>query len=145
MGKAKQSAKAIRVRRGVASDPYLDLVREFPLRTIKSDAEHDRAIAVASRLMGTDLDEGSGDYLDTLLVLITKYEDEHHAVDESMTPQQALRALMKANELTQADIGRIIGSESAVSMFLAGSRGLSKAQIKKLSARFHLNSAVFLG
>jgi hypothetical protein len=39
---------------------------------------------------------------------------------------------------------RIIGSESAVSMFLKGARGLSKSQIKKLAARFKLDACAFM-
>jgi HTH-type transcriptional regulator / antitoxin HigA len=117
-------------------DTYMELVRRFPLKTIKNDAEHQRATETIAKLMGRDLDGGAGDYLDALLVLVNNYEDEHHGIDEAMTPQQAVRALMEANQLSQADIGRIIGSESAVSMFLKGDRDLSKAQIKKLAERF---------
>jgi antitoxin component HigA of HigAB toxin-antitoxin module len=61
-----------------------------------------------------------------------------------MTPQEALRALMETNELSQADIGRIIGSESAVSMFLKGDRELSKSQIKKLATRFKVDPMAFM-
>jgi len=39
-----------------------------------------------------------------------------------LTPRQARQAIMEANNLTQADIGPLIGSESAVSMFLGGQR-----------------------
>lgn len=127
-----------------ACDTYLDLVRRFPLKTIKNDDEHARAARMISELMGRDLDAGAGDYLDTLIVLVNKYEDEHHHIDENLTPQEALRALMEFNNLRQADIGRIIGSESAVSMFLKGRRDLSKAQIKKLASRFKLDASVFL-
>ena len=99
---------------------------------------------MVSELIGRDLDTGSGDYLDALLVLVNKYEEENHAIDEAMSPQQALWALMKFNDLAQADVGRIIGSESAVSMFLRGDRELSKSQIKKLAQRFKLDASVFM-
>lgn len=132
-------------RKTADSDSYLALVRRFPLKTIKNDAEHTQATRMVSELMGRDLDAGAGDYLDALLVLVNKYEDEHHAIDEDLTPQVALRALMDFNGLTQADIGRIIGSESAVSMFLRGQRDLSKAQIKKLASRFRVDAGLFLG
>jgi HTH-type transcriptional regulator/antitoxin HigA len=125
-------------------DTYLALVQRFPLKTIKNDREHKAATAMISKLIGRDLDSGSGDYLDTLLVLVNKYEDEHHTVKQDMTPRQAVLALMAANDLTQADIGRIIGSESAVSMFLKGDRTLSKSQIKKLSERFKVNATLFM-
>jgi antitoxin component HigA of HigAB toxin-antitoxin module len=125
-------------------DSYMELVGRFPLKTIKNDDEHEQATSVISDLMGRDLDSGAGDYLDTLIVLVSKYEDENHAIDEEMTPQEALRALMEANGLNQASIGRIIGSESAVSMFFKGERKLSKAQIRKLAERFKIDPMVFM-
>jgi len=135
--------KTARERRP-AEDTYMRLVRRFPLKTLKNDADHAAATDLISRLIGRDLDAGAGDYLDALIVLVNKYEDEHHAIDEDMTPQQALRSLMSFNDLTQADIGRIIGSESAVSMFLKGDRDLSKQQIKKLADRFKLDAGIFM-
>jgi HTH-type transcriptional regulator/antitoxin HigA len=127
-----------------ARDSYIGLVKRFPLKTIKDDDEHARATTMISELIGRKLDSGSGDYLDALIVLVNKYEDENHSIDEEMTPQEALRALMVANVLSQADIGRIIGSESAVSMFLKGTRDLSKSQIKKLADHFKLEATIFM-
>ena len=49
--------------------------KEFPLKTIKNDAEHACATAMVSELMGRKLDRGADDYLDTLIVLVNKYED----------------------------------------------------------------------
>jgi len=57
---------------------------------------------------------------------------------------EALRAIMDANNLTRADIGRIIGSESAVSMFLKKERELSKNHIKAMVARFRVDANLFL-
>lgn len=125
-------------------DTYTALIQEFPLKKIRDDDEHANAVAMVSRLMGRDLDPGSADYLDALLILVNQYEDQHHAIDEDMTPQQALRALMEANHLKQADIGRIIGTESGVSMFLKGTRELSKNQILKLAAHFKLDPRIFM-
>jgi mRNA interferase HigB len=125
-------------------DNYMELVRRFPLKTIKNDAEHERAAGIISELMGRDIDAGSGDYLDALIVLVSKYEDENHGINEEMTPQNALRALMEANKLNQAAIGQIIGSESAVSMFFKGDRKLSKAQIRRLAERFKIDPTVFM-
>ena len=125
-------------------DTYTELIQQFPLKTIKNDAQHAHAEVMVSKLIGRSLDNGASDYLDTLIVLTNKYEEEHHTISDSMTPQQALRALMEFNDLNQAGIGRIIGSESAVSMFLKGQRGLSKPQIKKLAERFKVDAALFL-
>ncbi len=51
---------------------------------------------------------------------------------------------MAANGMSQAEMGKIIGSESAVSMFLKGERELSKAHIKALVGRFRVDAGVFL-
>lgn len=136
--------RTIRKSKQQVRDTYMELVQRVPLKTIKNDREHEDATRIISELMGRDLDDGAGDYLDALIVLVNKYEDEHHPIAEDMTPQEALRALMEANSLTQAEIGRIIGTESAVSMFLNGHRQLSKAQIKRLSARFKIDASVFI-
>jgi HTH-type transcriptional regulator/antitoxin HigA len=125
-------------------DSYMELVSEFPLKKIRNDAVHKQAISMVERLIGRKLDVGASDYLDALLILVNQYEDQHHGIDETMTPREALRALMQANSFTQADIGRIIGSESGVSMFLKGDRELSKAQIARLSAHFKLDPSAFL-
>jgi HTH-type transcriptional regulator/antitoxin HigA len=122
----------------------MELIRRCPLKTIKNDREHARATALISQLIGRHLDTGSGDYLDALIVLVNKYEDDHHTLCNDLTPQEALRALMEFNHLTQADIGRIIGTESGVSMFLKGQRDLSKSQIKKLAERFQIDPMIFL-
>src|SRR2546423_5345058 len=115
-----------------SSDSYMELIRRFPLKTIKTDQEHEQATAMISQLMGHDLDTGSGDYLDALIVLVNKYEDERHAIDERMTPREALRALMEANRLSQADVGRVIGSESAGAMVFEGGWGVSNGHVRKI-------------
>ena len=126
-------------------DTYMELIRQLPLRTIKNDGEHEQAVKMVGKLMGQNLDIGASDYLDTLILIVNKYEDEHHTpVGGELTPRQALRAIMNANNMTQAEMGKIIGSESAVSMFLKGERDLSKTHIKALVARFRINAAAFL-
>jgi len=127
------------------ADSYMDLIVRFPLKPIKSDAQHERAIEIAAELFGRKLDAGASDYLDTLILLVNKYEDERHTPHGvEMTPQQAVKAIMNANSLTQADLGKIIGSESALSMFLKGQRELSKSHIKALVARFHVDANLFI-
>jgi HTH-type transcriptional regulator/antitoxin HigA len=77
--------------------------------------------------------------------LVNKYEDDNHTPKGfDLSPQEALRTIMDANSLSQAQIGKIIGSESAVSMFLKGERELSKAHIKALAARFRVDANLFL-
>jgi antitoxin component HigA of HigAB toxin-antitoxin module len=96
-------------------------------------------------LLGRKLDAGASDYLDTLILLVNKYEDDRHTPGGThLSPQEALRAIMRANNLSQAQVGKIIGSESAVSMFLSGGRDLSKSHIKALVERFRVDASMFL-
>ncbi len=139
MARTKTSARRVQ-------DKYLQLIHRFPLRPIRSDAEHERATEIIGELIGRKIDSGSADYLDTLILLTSKYEDEHHnPTDPKITGPDAIRAIMEANNLSQVDIGHMIkASVSTVSMFLSGLRGLSKPHIKLLSERFGLNAAIFL-
>jgi len=134
-----------RKRNRLQDDSYLALIHRFALKPIKNDAEHDQAVSIIAELVGRDLDGGSSDYLDTLILLANKYEDEHRLPAGGFkSPREALRAIMSANRLSQAEMGKIIGSESALSMFLKGHRGLSKAQIKALVSRFRVDASLFL-
>jgi len=136
---------AIRNARRREPDSYMDLIHQFPLKTLRNDDDHRQAVEIIEKLMGGAIDSGAGDYLDMLILIVNKYEDEHHTPRGShLTPQQALRAIMHANNMTQAEMGRVIGSESAVSMFLKGERELSKNHIKALVARFRVDAALFL-
>ena len=126
-------------------DAYMDLIRRFPLKPIKNDGQHQQAVEIVGELLGRELDSGTSDYLDTLILLVNKYEDENHTPKGAdLSPQQALRAIMAANGMSQAEMGRILGSEPAVSMFLSGQRELSKANIKALVARFRVDAGLFL-
>lgn len=127
------------------ADAYMELIRRFPLKPIKDDEKHEEAVEIIGELMGRELDDGTSDYLDTLILLVNQYEDENHTPrGVHLSPQQALRAIMNANNMSQAQMGKVIGSESAVSMFLNGERELSKSHIKALVARFRVDAGLFL-
>jgi HTH-type transcriptional regulator/antitoxin HigA len=139
-------AMATRMKsRKPGSDPYMDLIRRFPLKPIKDEHQHGQAVEIIGELMGRRLDVRAGDYLDTLLLLVNKYEDEHHTPKGmDLSPREALRAIMDANGMSQAQMGKVIGSESAVSMFLKGERAQSKAHIRALVDRFRVDAGLFL-
>ena len=118
--------------------------RHIPLKPIENNDQHEQAVAIIGELIGRKCDGGTGDYLDTLILLVNKYEDENHtAIGVDLSPQEALRAIMNVNGISQTQMGKIIGSESAVSMFFKGERGLSKAHIKAIVARFRVDAGLF--
>ena len=55
-----------------------------------------------------------------------------------------VRFLIEQQSLTQRDLIPEFGSESAVSMFLAGERKLTVEQIRKLSSRFKLSADILI-
>jgi HTH-type transcriptional regulator/antitoxin HigA len=84
------------------------------------------------------------DAIELLTLLIDRYEREHYPIP-SADPVSVLRFLIEHQGLAQRDLIPEFGSESAVSMFLAGERRLTIEQVRRLCARFKLPADVFLG
>lgn len=128
-------------------DLYLKLVRQQPLKPIRSDAEKQQAVRQAVRLSGreTPLDAGERDYLDTLYVLLDAYEAKTLPMSrQKLHGTPALKFLMAEAGLSVSDVGRIIGSQPATSEILTGRRELSKAHIRRLADHFKVSPALFL-
>ena len=138
---AKRSARALRQS---GDDNYLALVRAFPLRPIRSEAELDRAIAVIDSLIAReDLDLEQEDYLDVLGDLVHKYEAEHNPL-VAVSDSDMVRFLADSNEMTQTELAQRSGiAESTISAILAGKRKLSRRHIAALSRVFRVSPAVF--
>ncbi len=81
--------------------------------------------------------------IELLTLLVERYEQEHYPIPAA-DPASVVRFLIEKQDLTQRDLIPQFGSESAVSMFLAGHRNLTIEQVRKLSARFKLPADVFI-
>jgi HTH-type transcriptional regulator/antitoxin HigA len=81
--------------------------------------------------------------IELLTLLIERYEQEHYQIPKA-DPVSLLRFLLANEGLNQRDLIPEFGTESAVSMYLAGRRKLNLAQVRRLSARFKLPADVFL-
>src|SRR3984957_14767442 len=97
---------------GKVPHPYMEMIRRFPLRPIRNDADCDAATKILDKYFGReDLDAGTEDYIFVLVGLVKEYEKKYHPVDRSsVTPLSMLKHLMEANEMTTADLGRRLGS-----------------------------------
>jgi HTH-type transcriptional regulator/antitoxin HigA len=82
--------------------------------------------------------------IELLTLLIERYEAERYPVPDA-GPVDVLRFLLERNGLTQRDIAAELGSESTVSLVLAGKRRLTRDHIERLSRRFHVSPSVFFG
>lgn len=135
---------ATRTKKGPARDLYLELVRRFPLRPIRSDEELDRAIRVIDSLIDRDhLELGEKDYLDVLSDLVERYETEHHPIPP-LPDGELLRHLIETGGTTQAEVARKTGiAESTLSEVAAGKRKLSRGHIGKLARYFGVQPGAF--
>lgn len=127
-------------------DSFADLLRRFPLWTIKDEEDYDRAMEVFDSLfLRRDLDEDQERYMETLTQLIQAYEEAHYGFDlDSVTPIASLKHLLEANDMTQADLARIIGHQPTASQILSGKRKISVENAKKLGERFKVDFSLFL-
>ena len=83
------------------------------------------------------------DLIDTITLLIRKYDEEHTQLNE-VDPIQLLKSLMRDNNLNQivlADFLQI--SKGHLSDILNYKKGLSKKVIRNLSERFSVNQSAF--
>lgn len=78
-----------------------------------------------------------------LTLLIERYEETSYPIPKA-DAVSVVRFLLEHQDLAQRDLVPEFGSESAVSMFLAGQRKLTLEQVRKLSKRFKLPADVFV-
>ena len=133
--------------RGMKStqDRYLELIRTFPLRPIRSDKELSEALAVVDELLDQKrLAAEEQDYLDVLSGLVQRYEKEQHPMPPA-SDAQMFRHLIEAKNVTQVQVARATGiAESTISAVLAGHRRLNREHIEKLARYFHVGARAFL-
>lgn len=138
-----------RVRARVAGDNYLELVKQFPLRRLRGDAEHRQAVRFLTQTSlahQKSRDGGVRDYLEMLAHIIDEYEQ---AAGLKMAlahadPASVVRHLMVEHRLTISGLAREIGiGQSNLSEMLSGRREFSKVAIGGLCERFGLEAGVF--
>lgn len=132
--------------KGKCRDSYLELVRVFPLTSIRSRAHFDAAQAVLDQLLAQGkLDAGAETYLDALSDLVGVYEDEHHAIAPA-SDADMLRHLLDARGVTQGQLSKGADiAKSTISEILSGKKPFSRQIIRKLAEYFHVDVSVLAG
>jgi HTH-type transcriptional regulator/antitoxin HigA len=131
--------------RHAVGDLYLNLIREFPLRPLRSEADLDDAIAVIDGLVDRGaLAPEQRDYLDVLSGLVESYEDRHDPLPD-LPGVDALRYLIEENGLSQSQLSRETNiPEATLSEILSGKRGISPKVRGILAGRFKVDPALFI-
>ena len=124
---------------------FEDLVRMYPPRSIRDRTDYDNAQEIIDRLTSVPrLTKGQKEYLDTITILFSAYEEAHYSIPVSdISGLDALSYLMQQNNMTASDLGRLLGDRSLGSRILSGKRSLSKQHIRKLCDRFKVNVDLF--
>jgi HTH-type transcriptional regulator / antitoxin HigA len=129
--------------RGKSRDAYLELVRTFPLSSIRSEKHLRQAQKMMDGLSAkAPLSAGEIMYLDALSDLVAVYEDQHHSIDPA-SDADLLRHLMEAKGVSQIDLHRQTEiPKSTISEILSGKKPFSRAVIRTLAAYFNVRPGV---
>jgi HTH-type transcriptional regulator/antitoxin HigA len=131
-----------------ASVSYLKLIRDFPLRPLRTAGEYEAAGGAMRALTSRKgrLDGGERDYLAGLAAFIAMYERQ--MLEKQLragTPLGRLKILMGRTGMRPQELEKVFNSSRAlVSLVLHGRRELSKANIRALARHFKLSADYFL-
>lgn len=131
---------------GKTRESYLELVRKFPLVSIKSEKQFKQAQRLIDGLFANGtLDHGAEAYVDALSDLMATYEDAHHSI-EPASDADMLRHLMESKGVTQTELcGETEISKSTISEILSGRRPFSRHIIRSLAKYFGIDISVLAG
>lgn len=130
---------------GDVRDSYLEMIKRFPLSSIRDDGHLEEAQKVLDSLFAREpLDEGEEQYLDALTDLIAYYE-ANNVVFDGVDDVEVLEHLMKAKGISQAKLADDTGlPRSTVSELLSGRRSMSREHIEKFAALFGIEPGAFM-
>src|SRR5690348_10188529 len=103
------------------------------VRPIRTEADYEAAVARVEELWGAEPGTEDGDLLDVLMVLVSDYEEKHHALGPP-DPIEAVKIRMEETGTTREQLGAILGVHSGrVSEILNRKRPLTLGMIRVLS------------
>lgn len=127
-------------------DRYMQLIRAFPLRPIRSRQTHQEAKRLLRALAG-EKGAAATDYRKVLVSLIAAYERDagFRMNDKQMSAADVVRHLLDDREMSVNAFAKELGvAQSALSDMLNGKRDWSKSAIVAISSFFGLHPGIFL-
>ena len=123
---------------------YVNLLADFLPEVITSEAEYDRALAVAERLVANrNLSNEESKFLLLIVTLMEDYEGKHYAMGD-VSPHAALLHLMEYSGTSQTDLTGAIGSDEIVAEIVDGKRSIDRIQAKALGEYFQVSASLFI-
>ena len=107
------------------------------IRPIRTSDDHAAAVQEIERLWGAEPGTPEGDRLDVLATLVSAYEDRQFPAERA-DPVGILRFAIEDMGRSEADLARILGSQSRASEVLGRERALTLDMIRAISAEWRL-------
>lgn len=125
------------------SNSYIELLRKFPPRPIKSEVEFLAVQEVIDALLDSgEMTPEKQDYINVLGILVYEYEEKHVSVPD-LSGVELLKALIDEFSLKQKDLIPVFRTESIVSAILNRQRKFTVEHIEKLADFFKVSPSVF--
>src|SRR5271170_4713783 len=116
---------------------------DIQIRPIRTDSDHEKAVARISELMGAASGTPEGDELDVLATLVDAYEAKRFRVD-APDPVTAIQFRMEQQGLKRRDLEPLIGSRARVSEVLTGKRKLTLEMIRRVKSGLGISADLLI-
>jgi len=113
------------------------------IKSIRTEADYEAALAEVERLWGVWSGTPKGDRLDVLATLIAAFEEQHFPFS-GPDPIEAIRFRMEQQGLTRKDLETMIGTRTRIAEVLSRKRGLSITMIRRLHERLGIPAEVLI-
>ncbi len=113
------------------------------VRPIRTEADHDAALAEIATLMNAESGTPEGDRLDVLATLVEAYEAAHVPIAPP-EPIAAVLFMMEQKRLSRRDLEPAIGSRARVAEVLNRRRALTLPMVRALSPLLDIPADVLI-
>jgi HTH-type transcriptional regulator/antitoxin HigA len=114
------------------------------IQPIRTEEEHDKAVARITQLMGAEPGTAADDELDVLATLVDAYEAKHFPM-ATPDPVAIIKFQMEQQGMARKDLEPMIGSRARVSEVLTGKRSLTLPMIRRLHAGLYIPVDLLIG
>jgi len=131
---------------GIDVKRYGRMLTRVAPKLIETEAENDAALAVVAQLLEKgeeNLTQEEDALVELLACLIERFEEKAYPIPDA-EPKDVLADLMEHRGIKAIDLAPILGSRAKASEILAGKRGISKEQARRLGEYFHISPAAFI-
>lgn len=114
------------------------------IRPIRTEDDHDSAVARIAELIGAKPGTAEGEELDILATLVDAYEAKHHVID-APDPITAIQFRMEQQGLTRKNLEPLIGTRARVSEVMTRRRPLTLAMIRRVRDELGISADLLVG